>query len=1126
MLSRSRPAALLAVAALLTAVLPLAETAAATDRPAGRTKAASTSPTGTVTLLTGDRVTIGSPLNGKPTVTIDPADADSAGFSVERDGDDVRVIPSDVAGLVPRVLDPALFDVTSLLDMGYGDADRDTLPLIARHAAGVSTLGNASLLSTKAELASLGASATELAKDESAEFGDDLAEINTASARAAAAELGGVTKLWLDGQVAATSLDGYLEQVNAPAAWDAGLDGDGVSVAVLDSGVDSGHPALVDKVTAEADFTGGDGPADGNGHGTHVASLIAGNGAGSDGARHGIAAGADLLNAKVLADDGYGQESWVIAGMEWAAENGADIANLSLSSPPTDGDDPVAQSLDTLTEESGTLFVAAAGNNGWVGSDPFTIGSPGSAASALTVGSARANGGQSRFSSEGPTRGTYRLKPDVTAPGEQILGAKAGAREGELYVPMSGTSQATPIVAGATALLRQQHPNWTAAQLKARIVSTAQHLDGQTSWTDGGGRVDLKGATAATLRSDTASLDFAYVRHPDEEVRTREVTLTNPGDDPVTVQINDTESDTKGNQAPARALEASPSELTVPASGSATTTVTFDPGLLPDGQWQGGMSFVADGTPLLRLPFGAYDEPERYDLNVKVLDRNGNPYDPEAAQTHPMAEPTVALFNADTGGFYRIRLNDNGEGHARVDPGHYMGYGRIATPTTKGRVSFSLAGTPELVVDDDTDFTIDARNAKRLRPPRIVGQPTKVTQSTLVASRHADSPGYTELGFFDPDEIDRGLVFVEPSGFVDRGRFDTDLRWRLEPTGRAPRSAPDAYELDLAGRRLPDTTGMRLTRRDVRRLARVESDYRADRTPGEGFIARSFINTRSGVGITYDRAVDLPEDEVDLFTADPAVAWQNCLGLPGDAMKPLCGAPTSYATGERVAHEYASAMHAAAFAAYRSQRQLVAEIGIGDGEHSGKVAGETIESAETVLRNANGKVLGRNDGTFGRFDVPSSTRRFRLTHDWTLDPEAIGAAPESHTTWTFRSTPPENPALGGDTTPPLLNVDYGPRVDGRGFADAGRKLPLDLSFDHLEEADATRRITKTQVWWSSNGGKGWHRLRARRTGDSTYRATVPARAVRSERPLSLRVTARDAEGNKLRQTSIGLVRAR
>jgi subtilisin family serine protease len=186
------------------------------------------------------------------------------------------------------------------------------------------------------------------------------------------------------------------------------------------------HPALAGPVDAQANFTDAGSPADGNSHGTHVASLVAGAGAGADGARQGIATGADLLSGKVLDDEGFGRESWVIAGMEWAAAQGADVVNLSVGGPPAETDTPVTQSLETLTAQTGTLFVVAAGNRGSLGDDQFTIETPGSAASALTVGAVSDDDTLAQFSSEGPTLGSYRLKPDVAAPGVGLLGARAG----------------------------------------------------------------------------------------------------------------------------------------------------------------------------------------------------------------------------------------------------------------------------------------------------------------------------------------------------------------------------------------------------------------------------------------------------------------------------------------------------------------------------------------------------------------------------------------------------------------------------------------------------------------------------------------------------------------------------
>ena len=109
-----------------------------------------------------------------------------------------------------------------------------------------------------------------------------------------------------------------MPHVHAPEAWAAGYDGAGTTVAVLDSGIDLTHPDLAGKVTTTANFSDEGSPADGNGHGTHVASTIAGSGAASSGLRKGVAPGASLMIGKVLGDDGFGEDSAVLAGMQWA----------------------------------------------------------------------------------------------------------------------------------------------------------------------------------------------------------------------------------------------------------------------------------------------------------------------------------------------------------------------------------------------------------------------------------------------------------------------------------------------------------------------------------------------------------------------------------------------------------------------------------------------------------------------------------------------------------------------------------------------------------------------------------------------------------------------------------------
>ncbi|MFM9442669.1 S8 family peptidase [Streptomyces acidiscabies] len=281
----------------------------------------------------------------------------------------------------------------------------------------------------------------------------------------------GVEKIWLDGKAEA-ALDRSTSQIGAPRAWAVGYDGKGVKVAVLDTGVDGTHPDLRGRVDAAKNFSEAADTVDRVGHGTHVAATVAGSGAHSGGKYKGVAPGARLISAKVLDDTGFGADSGIIAGAQWAVAQGAKVINLSLGSPDSPGDNPLEQAVNELSASSGALFVIAAG----------TVGSPGSAAAALTVGAVDRTDAMADFSSRGPTA-DGALKPDLTAPGVGIVAAKAaegteGDPAADGYVSMSGTSMATPHVAGAAAILAQRHPDWTGERIKAALTASAEPTPG------------------------------------------------------------------------------------------------------------------------------------------------------------------------------------------------------------------------------------------------------------------------------------------------------------------------------------------------------------------------------------------------------------------------------------------------------------------------------------------------------------------------------------------------------------------------------------------------------------------------------------------------------------------------
>ena len=159
---------------------------------------------------------------------------------------------------------------------------------------------------------------------------DDAAELWKAVTDADGTTATGIANLWLDG-VRTVRLDTSVARIGAPKAWKAGFDGKGVTIAVLDTGIDTTHPDLKGRVRAAKNFSASPDTTDKYGHGTHVASIAAGTGAKSKGRYRGVAPGAELLNGKVLSDEGYGDDSGIIAGMAW-------VMSLRVSWPASAGE--------------------------------------------------------------------------------------------------------------------------------------------------------------------------------------------------------------------------------------------------------------------------------------------------------------------------------------------------------------------------------------------------------------------------------------------------------------------------------------------------------------------------------------------------------------------------------------------------------------------------------------------------------------------------------------------------------------------------------------------------------------------------------------------------------------------
>ncbi|MFH0978955.1 MAG: S8 family serine peptidase [Candidatus Woesearchaeota archaeon] len=215
----------------------------------------------------------------------------------------------------------------------------------------------------------------------------------------------------------------------------------------------------------------------------------------------GVAPGAKLLNGKVLSDQGYGYDSSIIAGIEWAVLNKATVISMSLGGPQNicDGNDPIAQAVEKAYDMNVTVVVAA-GNSGYWGRE--TVASPGCADKIITVGASTKkypyNAQVADFSSQGPTS-DGRIKPDMLAPGDGIIAPQArntmlGYSPLDGYISLSGTSMATPHVAGAVALLKQAFPSLTPKQVKEILMSTATDLMGVSIFREGAGIINVENA--------------------------------------------------------------------------------------------------------------------------------------------------------------------------------------------------------------------------------------------------------------------------------------------------------------------------------------------------------------------------------------------------------------------------------------------------------------------------------------------------------------------------------------------------------------------------------------------------------------------------------------------------------
>lgn len=1088
------------------------------------TFARTASPAATVTLITGDRVQVNG--DGTPSVIRAPGRA-GVPMRIGRSKGHLSVVPADAAAMIASgQLDARLFDVTTLLADGYDDAHHADLPLIVRYRQGADR-ATAAAGTVRRQLPSINGSAVTMAKSTTSSWW----EANTRAGRGGRALAGAYAKIWLDGKRRVTD-DVSAAQIGAPAAYQAGLTGRGVRVAIIDSGIDTSHPDLAGRVDAAANFTT-EPVGDHFGHGTHVASIVAGTGAASGGKYRGIAPDARLLDAKVCDQWGFCAEDAIVAGMEWAAvTEHAQVANLSLGGTDTPGIDPLEQAVDTLSAQTGTLFVVAAGNSG---PSAASVGSPGSADAALTVGAVDRQDTVAEFSSRGPRAGDSGLKPDLTAPGVAIVAARAAGTElGDVvddhYVSLSGTSMATPHVAGAAAILLQEHPDWTGAQLKAALVGSAQPVDAGV-FDQGAGRVDVARAIAQQVTADPATLSYGLAAwpHGDDLPLAKTVTYHNTGSAEVTVDLALNVAGPDGNPAPAQLFTLSADHLTLPAGGTADVTVTADtrPTEVPVGQYTGRLVATGPGTAVTTA-VAVEKESEHYNLTIDHIGRDGQAlawyvtFLDRVGDCDPDGSPTACGGVASTATGATLRL----------PPGDYS-LADFASGTGDDHI---LMMDPDFHLTADSTVTLDTNRA----------QPV-----TLSAPRPSAKTMFWELNVARDMHRSDGTIF----DYFDAGDGSAPLYTADLATAKL--SADDLVSFVDGRLAEPGPTGD---------FTDSRYDYEmAHSTPGAFFTGLHLAPRQdefATVNARYAAVTDQPQDLRTDHSVRPVGARQELLdafwsdpGGPGIfARTPFARTEyyladglqwrTALAVGDRTSHRVDLVMGETEFHRYLPGHTYQPPRWVQGvfGPHLGDQAGE-IRPADTLTRQgdllAGGIDMFVDSGArrWGISKINVATARLyrdgQLVQEWpsfttvsvqlpqqeaTYRLEAVGKQPMTQVSttvisdWTFRSGHLD----GADSHPlPLLGVRYDPVLDEHNHAEprTGYRVPIHLA---RQAGAGTATVTRVTLEVSSDDGKTWRPapvIKDRAGWVSTV--DNPAGGA-----VSLRIHARDSDGNTLDQTTI------
>ncbi|HEX6360107.1 S8 family serine peptidase [Actinophytocola sp.] len=672
------------------------------------------------------------------------------------------------------------------------------------------------------------------------------------------------------------------------------------------------------------------------------------------------------------------------------------------------------------------------------------------------------------------------LKPEITAPGVGIVAPKVGGG----HVAMSGTSMATPHVAGAAAILAGQHPDWTADQLKAVLMGSAKPNGSVLE--QGAGRVDVAKASAATVFASVTVIDHGVVQwpHGDDAPIEKTITYTNTGAEPVTLDLA---ADVAG--APQGMFTFAPARLTVPAGGQASTTVTTDTRVeAPDGVHSGAITATGDGQSVRTL-ITVTREVESYDVTVTAIDQTGA----------PSVEAGYSLVDVNNPRAYS-GYDPSGTSVVRVPKGEFYFEGSILTPSTPGRFKYTEFFEPVFMVTGNREVVVDARQGKPVnfmvdKPNAKVGDAlfrfeTSGAWGSLSSTAHIAN---FDDHFFIPSTTakkDRVIFTAEAHlGEWNGKAFDGSYMYHLRriENGALPQEFQWHY-------------------RDSK-LAKVRAEY-AMATPGVVGVRQRFLT------------VPLPSTLTEYYTPNEPWDGQFAEAIDPDSYDYVSVteqiAPRSFPLGRTTTERWNTGVFGPAFPrgddwyfAARLGNLLRVSLPLVTDQSRGRANFASGDGATTLLRD--GVVVGESPAPgVGAFEVGSERATYTLRTS--VDRSAFAhLSTQVSSEWTFTS----EHVAGDPARLPLLAVRFAPNLDAGNAAPAGKPFTIPV-YVQRNGADVGR-VNMPSVEVSYDDGATWRAAPvSRHRGEWRTVVDHPVGA----KFVSLRSSVTDPAGDSQRQTII------